>query len=39
MATREPLIAEIKGELILLRWMIGFNLAITVAIALKLFLR
>ena len=29
--------AETKGELNLLRWMIGFNLAMTVAILWKIF--
>jgi hypothetical protein len=29
--------AEVKGEFILLRWMIGFNLAMTVAILWKVF--
>jgi multidrug efflux pump subunit AcrA (membrane-fusion protein) len=30
--------AEVKGKLLLLQWMVGFNLAMTVAIVARLFL-
>jgi hypothetical protein len=37
-ATFETRISEINANLRLLNWMVGFNLAISVAIATKLFL-
>ena len=37
-ATFETRISEINANLRLLNWMVGFNLAISVAVATKLFL-
>jgi hypothetical protein len=31
--------ARIEGDLSLLKWMVGFNLAVTVAVLFKLFVR
>jgi len=36
-ANYERQLADVRGDLSLLKWMVGFNLALTVAIVVRLF--